>query len=43
MAKAREAYSTRERADLLLLNLAKLRSEVSAIEAHYGILKADYT
>ena len=43
MAKAREAYSTRERAELLLLNLEKLRAEVSAIEAHYGILKADYT
>ncbi|MCK4331823.1 MAG: hypothetical protein KAW81_04605, partial [Dehalococcoidia bacterium] len=32
-----------ERAELLLLNLQKLRAEVSAIEAHYDILKADYT
>ncbi len=43
MAKASEAYSTKERAELLLLNLQKLRAEVSAIEAHYDILKADYT
>ena len=43
MEKASEAYSTKERAELLLLNLQKLRAEVSAIEAHYDILKADYT
>lgn len=43
MAKASEAYSTKERAELLLLNLQKLRAEVSAIEAHYDVLEADYT
>jgi len=43
MAKAREAYSTRERAKLLLLNLEKLRAEVSAVETQYDVLKADYT
>jgi len=43
MEKASEAYSTKERAELLLLNLQKLRAEVSSIEAHYDILKADYT
>ena len=43
MAKAREAYSTKERAELLLQNLQKLRAEVSAVETQYDVLKADYT
>jgi len=43
MSKAREAYSTRERAELLLLNLEKLRAEVSAVETQYDVLEADYT
>jgi len=41
--KAKEAYSTRERAKLLLSNLKKLRAEVSAIEARHDVLKANYT
>ena len=43
MRKAKEAYSTRERAKLLLSNLKKLRAEVSAIEARHDVLKANYT
>jgi hypothetical protein len=43
MAKAREAYSTKERAELLLQNLQKLRDEVSAVETQYDVLEADYT
>jgi len=34
---------TTERAKALLLNLEKLRAEVSAVETQYDILKADYT
>ena len=33
----------RERAELLLSNLEKLKSEVSAIETRYDVLTADYT
>ena len=43
MRKAGEAYSTKERAELLLSNLEKLIAEVCAIEAQYDVLKADYT
>jgi len=41
MRKAGEAYSTKERAELLLSNLEKLKAEVSVIEARYN-LKGDY-
>jgi len=41
--RAREAYSTRERAKLLLSNLEKLKAEVSAIEARHDILKTNYS
>ena len=43
MRKARETHSTKERAELLLSSLERLRAEVSVIEARHGILKADYT
>ena len=41
--EAREACSTKEKAELLLSDLEKLRAEVSLIEARYSILQADYT
>lgn len=37
------AHSAKEKAELLLLNLESLKTEVSAIEAQYDVLKADYT
>lgn len=40
--KAREACSTKEKAELLLSDLERLRVELSLIEARYSILKADY-
>jgi hypothetical protein len=36
-------YSAKKRAELLLSNLKKLKAETSAIEAHYSILKDDYS
>lgn len=35
--------SAREKAELLLSNLEKLKSEVSAIETQYNVLTADYS
>ncbi len=43
MKKAGDAYSTKERAELLLSDLERLKAEVSTIEARYNVLKADYT
>jgi len=36
-------YSAKEKAELLLSNLEKLKAEASAIEAQYNILKDDYS
>ncbi|HEX75761.1 MAG TPA: hypothetical protein G4O12_04170 [Dehalococcoidia bacterium] len=43
MREASKAHSTKERAELLLFNLQKLKTELSLIEARYDVLKADYT
>jgi len=39
----KSTYSAKEKAELLLSNLEKLKAEVSAIEAQYNILKDDYS
>lgn len=39
----RAAYSAKEKAELLLSNLEKLKADVSITEAQYNTLKADYT
>ena len=41
--KLREAFEVKEKAELLLSNLEKLKSEGSIIEPQYGVLKAEYT
>ena len=43
MKETREAYSTQEKADMLLLELEKLKTEISVIESRYDILKTDYS
>lgn len=42
MKKNRDVYLTREKAELLLSNLQRLRTEISDIEAQYDILEANY-
>jgi hypothetical protein len=41
--KALETYSTKERADLLLSDLEKLKERVSSIETRYGVLQTDFS
>ena len=41
--KALETYSTKERADLLLSDLEKLKARVSSIETRYGVLQTDFS
>jgi hypothetical protein len=41
--KALETHSTKERADLLLSDLEKLKAKVSSIETRYGVLQTDFS
>jgi hypothetical protein len=41
--KALETHSTKERANLLLSDLEKLKERVSSIETRYGILQTDFS
>lgn len=41
--KLREAFGVKEKAELFLSNLEKLKSEGSIKEPQYGVLKAEYT
>lgn len=41
--KAMETHSTRERAELLLSDLEKLKEKVSSIETRYDILQTDFS
>jgi len=41
--KLKAAYSRKEKAELLLSNLEKLKAEESITEDQYGVLKAEYT
>lgn len=41
--KALETHSTKERADLLLSDLEKLKERVSSIETRYGVLHSDFS
>ena len=41
--KALETHSTKERADLLLSDLEKLKERVSSIETRYGVLQTDFS
>ena len=41
--KALETHTTKERADLLLSDLEKLKARVSSIETRYGVLQTDFS
>ena len=41
--KALETHTTKERADLLLSDLEKLKEKVSSIETQYDILHTDFS
>ena len=41
--KALETHSTKERAELLLSDLEKLKERVSSIETRYGVLQTDFS
>ncbi len=43
LEELRATYLAKEKSELLLSNLEKLKSDVSAVQARYNVLMADYT